>query len=120
MVAKQMAARLIWRPFVLSGRRDLNPGSLVPQTSALTKLGHVPSSSRTLKMIAHTGRTRAVGSQQRAHSVEKVRLTALSAQPANRSGRSFARGAVGGQPHRRGAACVRDETIRPDSPAAGA
>jgi hypothetical protein len=25
-----------------SGRRDLNPGSLVPQTSALTKLGHVP------------------------------------------------------------------------------
>jgi hypothetical protein len=26
----------------MSGRRDLNPGSLVPQTSALTKLGHVP------------------------------------------------------------------------------
>ncbi len=35
-----------------SGRRDLNPGSLVPQTSALTKLGHVPSPYRTHPIIA--------------------------------------------------------------------
>ena len=35
-----------------SGRRDLNPGSLVPQTSALTKLGHVPSPFQT-QIIAH-------------------------------------------------------------------
>src|SRR5204862_2183742 len=32
------------RGFLTSGRRDLNSGPLVPQTSALTRLRHAPSS----------------------------------------------------------------------------